>query len=47
MSATSSPQASLAGRTILMEWLLLPGTGKAIEVKAGQILRIAQTSGNQ
>jgi uncharacterized protein YcgI (DUF1989 family) len=31
----------------VFEWTLQPGTGKAVEVRAGQILRIAQIEGQQ
>lgn len=31
----------------LFEWVMQPGTGKAVEVRAGQILRIEQTEGLQ
>jgi uncharacterized protein len=34
-------------RPALLEWTLLPGTGKAFEVRAGQVLRIAQIEGGQ
>jgi uncharacterized protein YcgI (DUF1989 family) len=34
-------------RPPLLEWTLQPGTGKAFEIRAGQILRIAQTEGGQ
>lgn len=34
-------------RTLLAKFVLEPGTGKAIEVKAGQILRIEQIDGDQ
>ena len=34
-------------RPALLEWTLQPGTGKAFEVRAGQILRIAQIDGGQ
>src|SRR5216684_4515185 len=37
----------MSERLALFEWTLQPGTGKAIEVRAGQILRIAQTEGGQ
>jgi uncharacterized protein YcgI (DUF1989 family) len=36
-----------AGRPALFEWTLQPGTGKALEVRAGQILRIEQIDGRQ
>ena len=35
------------GGAALFEWTLEPGTGKAIELKAGQILRIEQVEGGQ
>ena len=35
------------GREILFEWVMEPGTGKAIELFAGQILRIEQVEGGQ
>jgi len=34
-------------RALLSEWVLEPGTGKAIELLAGQILRIEQLEGGQ
>jgi uncharacterized protein len=34
-------------QTALLEWTLRPGTGKAFEIAAGQILRIAQIEGGQ
>ncbi|MBS0340794.1 MAG: urea carboxylase-associated family protein [Proteobacteria bacterium] len=34
-------------RELIAEWTLQPGTGKAVEVKAGQILRIEQVEGGQ
>jgi uncharacterized protein YcgI (DUF1989 family) len=34
-------------RPAIFEWTLQPGTGKAIELRAGQILRIAQIEGRQ
>jgi len=34
-------------RRVLAEWILQPGTGKAIEVLAGQVLRIEQVEGGQ
>jgi uncharacterized protein len=34
-------------RSTLNEWILEPGTGKAIELRAGQILRIEQVEGGQ
>jgi uncharacterized protein YcgI (DUF1989 family) len=34
-------------RKILFEWIMQPGTGKAIELRAGQILRIEQVEGLQ
>jgi uncharacterized protein len=37
----------VSGRKILFEWVLEPGTGKALEVRAGQILRIEQIEGLQ
>ena len=37
----------MSARKILLEWTMLPGTGKAIELLAGQILRIEQTEGLQ
>jgi uncharacterized protein YcgI (DUF1989 family) len=37
----------MSARTSVFEWTLQPGTGKAIEVRAGQILRIAQIEGGQ
>jgi uncharacterized protein len=37
----------MSQRELIAEWVLQPGTGKAIEVKAGQILRIEQVEGGQ
>lgn len=37
----------MSSRELIAEWILQPGTGKAIEVKAGQILRIEQVEGGQ
>ena len=37
----------MTGRKILLDWLMQPGTGKAVELLAGQILRIEQTEGLQ
>jgi uncharacterized protein YcgI (DUF1989 family) len=37
----------MSGRKILFEWVMQPGTGKAIELLAGQILRIEQVEGLQ
>jgi uncharacterized protein YcgI (DUF1989 family) len=37
----------MSARRIVSELTLAPGTGQAIEVSAGQILRIAQTAGGQ
>ena len=34
-------------RKVLLEWVLEPGTGKALEVREGQILRIEQIEGLQ
>src|SRR6476646_11154433 len=34
-------------RPALLEWTLQPGTGKAIELRAGQVLRIEQIEGGQ
>jgi len=34
-------------RTVVAEHVLAPGTGKALEVKAGQILRVEQIDGDQ
>ena len=34
-------------RFVLQEFIMEPGTGKAVEVREGQILRIAQTEGGQ
>jgi len=39
--------AASSQRKILKELTLEPGTGKALEVRRGQVLRIAQTSGRQ
>lgn len=35
------------GRTIVAEFEIAPGTGKAIALREGQVLRIAQVEGNQ
>lgn len=37
----------MTARNVLVEMVLEPGTGKALEVKAGQILRIEQVEGLQ
>jgi uncharacterized protein YcgI (DUF1989 family) len=37
----------MSARPALFEWTIQPGTGKALPVKAGQILRIAQIDGGQ
>ena len=37
----------MSARNILSEWTMQPGTGKAIELLAGQILRIEQVEGLQ
>ena len=37
----------MTGRRTLSEWVMQPGTGKAIELLAGQILRIEQVEGLQ
>ena len=37
----------MSARKILSEWVIQPGTGKAIELLAGQILRIEQIEGLQ
>jgi uncharacterized protein YcgI (DUF1989 family) len=37
----------MSARTFVAEWVLEPGTGKAIEVRAGQVLRIEQVDGGQ
>ena len=37
----------MSARKILSEWVMQPGTGKAIELLAGQILRIEQIEGLQ
>lgn len=37
----------MSARTPIFEWELKPGTGKAIELRAGQILRIEQVDGGQ
>ena len=34
-------------RPEIFEWIMQPGTGKAVEVSAGQILRISQIEGHQ
>ena len=35
----------MTDRNVLLEMVLEPGTGKALEVRAGQILRIEQVEG--
>ena len=37
----------MSARNVLFEWVMQPGTGKAIELLAGQILRIEQVDGLQ
>ena len=37
----------MTGRAIAFEWIMPPGTGKAVELQAGQILRIEQIEGQQ
>jgi uncharacterized protein YcgI (DUF1989 family) len=37
----------MSQRKILRELVIEPGTGKALEVRRGQILRIEQTAGRQ
>src|SRR5712672_1162382 len=37
----------MSDRKVLFEWVMQPGTGKAIELLAGQILRIEQVEGLQ
>jgi uncharacterized protein len=37
----------MTGRQAIFEWVMAPGTGKAIELRQGQILRIAQVEGGQ
>ena len=37
----------MADRKILLEWVMQPGTGKAVELLAGQVLRIEQVQGLQ
>jgi uncharacterized protein YcgI (DUF1989 family) len=37
----------MSARKVLFEWVMQPGTGKAIELLAGQILRIEQVEGLQ
>jgi uncharacterized protein YcgI (DUF1989 family) len=37
----------MTGRKVLFEWTMQPGTGKAVELLAGQILRIEQVEGLQ
>ena len=37
----------MSSRQLVAEWVLQPGTGKAVEVRAGQILRIEQVEGGQ
>jgi uncharacterized protein YcgI (DUF1989 family) len=37
----------MSNRKVISEWVMQPGTGKAVELLAGQILRIEQTEGLQ
>ena len=37
----------MSGRTVIAEYVLEPGTGKAIELLKGQILRVEQVEGGQ
>jgi uncharacterized protein YcgI (DUF1989 family) len=37
----------MSARETVLEWTLQPGTGKAFEVRAGQVLRIEQVDGSQ
>lgn len=37
----------MSGRRLVAQWVLQPGTGKAIEIPAGHILRIEQVVGGQ
>jgi uncharacterized protein YcgI (DUF1989 family) len=37
----------MSARKVISEWVMQPGTGKAVELVAGQILRIEQTEGLQ
>ena len=37
----------MSGRTVLKELIIEPGTGKALELRRGQILRIEQVAGRQ
>jgi uncharacterized protein YcgI (DUF1989 family) len=37
----------MSSRKVLSDWVMQPGTGKAVELLAGQILRIEQTEGLQ
>src|SRR5579871_2797115 len=37
----------MTGRSVVFEWTMQPGTGKAVELRAGQILRIEQVEGRQ
>jgi len=37
----------MSDRKVVSEWVMQPGTGKAVELLAGQILRIEQTEGLQ
>ena len=38
---------AMSGRTVLKELIIEPGTGKALELRRGQILRIEQIAGRQ
>ena len=37
----------MSARQVVAEWLIEPGQGKAIEVRAGEVLRIEQVDGGQ
>ncbi|EXF78098.1 hypothetical protein CFIO01_12342 [Colletotrichum fioriniae PJ7] len=45
--ARRSPPPKPTERPVVAEYLIQPGTGKAIEVRAGQVLRIEQVEGGQ
>jgi len=44
---SAAPAGEMAGRQLLFTGVLEPGTGKAYELLAGQVMRIEQIEGNQ
>jgi uncharacterized protein YcgI (DUF1989 family) len=46
-ASAAAPSVPAGDRELLFEHIMQPGTGKAVEVRAGQILRIEQTEGAQ